>query len=105
MAFAGMLLLNRPSLVIKIVQQRGDSPELFVRSRLAGIGAHASFDGQGVFAQVFVLSEFAEQGPGVVSRGHHNAMIFLETAADIKCGVKKCSLTAAVCQNELNGSL
>ena len=65
-----MVFLIGPALVIEIVQQRGDSPELLVRSGFAGIGAHASFDGQGVFAQIFVLREFAEEVPGVVSGGH-----------------------------------
>ena len=63
MAFGGMVLLIGPALVVEIVQQRGEAPKLLVGGGLAGVSAHASFDGERVLAQIFVGGVFAEQGP------------------------------------------
>ena len=39
--------------VIEIVQEADDAPEVFVAFVLAGVGAHASLDREGVLAQTF----------------------------------------------------
>jgi len=70
MAFAGVVLLIGPALVIEIVQQGGQTPKLLIGRGFAGVSAHASLDGQSVFAQIFVLGELAEEIPGVVAGGH-----------------------------------
>src|SRR5438477_10398927 len=54
-----------PTLVVEIVQQRRDSPRLFVGASFAGVGADAGFYCQHVFAQRFGLRVFAYQFPGV----------------------------------------
>jgi hypothetical protein len=65
---SGTVGVIRPALVIEIMQKRGDAPKIFVGAGLAGIGADAGLDGQGVFAQAFVLRVLTQESPGVVSR-------------------------------------
>ncbi len=74
-AFRGMLLVGcvrfvGPALVIKIMEQRSDTPNLFVRAGLPRVGAHARFHGQHVLAQAFRLRVFAQEFPGVFACGH-----------------------------------
>ena len=65
-AFVGMLLRRvvigvRPALVIKIVEQGGEAPGIFVAAEFSRVGADAGFDCEGVFAQAFSLRVFAEK--------------------------------------------
>jgi hypothetical protein len=74
-AFGGMLLVGRvfavrPALVVEVMQQRRDAPELFVSAGFAGVGADAGFDGEHVFAQAFGSGVFAEKFPGVIACRH-----------------------------------
>src|ERR1700730_2945888 len=71
MDFDRVVLLIGPALVVEIVQQRGQSPEFLIGSGFPGISAHTGLNGQGMFAQAFVLGEFAEQGPSLISGWRH----------------------------------
>src|SRR6202030_3800184 len=71
MAFARVVLLIGPALVVEIVQQRGQSPEFLIGPGCPGISAHTGLNGQGMFAQTSVLGEFAEQGPSLISGWRH----------------------------------
>ena len=69
-AFGGMFLVGGVGvvgefLVVKIVEQRSESPKVFVGARFFGVSANAGFDGEHVFAQGFGLREFADKLPGV----------------------------------------
>src|SRR5713226_5272287 len=59
-----------PALVVEVMQQSGDAPELFIGAVLAGIGADAGFHGQHVLAEAFGLRVFAQKLPGVFACGH-----------------------------------
>jgi hypothetical protein len=74
-AFGGVLAAGSvgvvgPALVIEIVEERCEAPEVLVGALLAGVGADAGFDGKGVFAEILRLRVFAEEVPSVVARGH-----------------------------------
>ena len=74
-AFGGMLTVRRvivvgPALVVEVVEEGGEAPEIFVGAVFSGVGANAGFDGEGMFLQAFALGVFAEQIPGVVSIRH-----------------------------------
>src|ERR1700687_882627 len=74
-AFGGVVLFRSvgfvwPALVVEVVQQGGDAPELFIGDVLAGIGADAGFHGQHVLAEALGLRVFAQQLPGVFACGH-----------------------------------
>ena len=60
MAFGGVMLLIGPALVIEIVQERGEAPEIFIGGGFAGVGAHAGFYGESVLAQILIGGVFAE---------------------------------------------
>src|SRR5216684_6410737 len=73
--FGGVLLVRGvgfvgPALVVEVMEQRGDSPELLIGGVLAGIGADASFHRQHVLAEALGLGVFAQKLPGVLSCGH-----------------------------------
>src|SRR5712692_2989684 len=70
MLLGGMVGVVGPTLVVEIVQQRRQAPELFIGAKLARIGAHAGFHRQRMLAQVLVLCVLAQQGPGVVATRH-----------------------------------
>ena len=56
------------ALVVEVVQQPGDAPELLVGAELAGVGAHRGLDGEAVAAQRLRLAPTRQQGPGLVAR-------------------------------------
>ena len=66
-AFVGMLFEAGPALVVEVVNESDDAPEIFVFGRavaeFAGAGAHAGFDGQRVLAQAFGLGELGQELP------------------------------------------
>src|ERR1700722_43065 len=59
-----------PPLVIEIVHQRGNSPEVFVRAEFARIRSNARFHREHMFAQTFRTCIFTKQFPGIFTRGH-----------------------------------
>jgi hypothetical protein len=59
-----------PALVIEVVKEGGQAPEVFIGTCFLGIGAYAGFDGEHVFAEVFGLSIFAQEIPGVFTGRH-----------------------------------
>jgi hypothetical protein len=74
-AFGGVLAVGGvvgvgPALVVEVMENGGEAPGIFVGAVFAGIGAHAGFDGEHVFAEGFGLGEFADKFPGVVAGGH-----------------------------------
>jgi len=52
-AFVGMFFRGGIFLVIEIMDQSDDSPKILILAKLFGVGAHAGFDGEGMFAQTF----------------------------------------------------
>jgi len=70
MFFCGLMLRVGPALIVEIVEKTGEAPAVFVAAELAGVGANAGFDGQGMFSEAFALCVFAEEIPGVVSIRH-----------------------------------
>ncbi len=70
MPLIGGVLLVGPALVIEIVEQRGDTPKLFIGAGFAGIGANTRFDGEHVFAQALRRGVLAKQFPGVFAGRH-----------------------------------
>jgi len=67
---AGCVFVVGPALVIEIMEQRRDAPNLLIGGLLARVGANAGFDGKHVLAQALRFSEFAQQLPGIVACGH-----------------------------------
>src|ERR1700736_2049208 len=64
------VLIVWPPLVIEIVHQRGDSPEIFVRAKFARVRANARFHRQHMLAQTFRTRIFTKQFPCIFTRGH-----------------------------------
>jgi hypothetical protein len=62
-----MVLLVGPLLVVEVVQQPGETPELLVLAIEAGVVAHRRLHGQRVLAQAFLLRVLAQELPGFVS--------------------------------------
>src|SRR5215208_7072666 len=58
----------RVALVVEVVQEPRDAPELLILAEAAGVRAHRRLDGQHVLAKRRRLRPFAEEGPGVRSR-------------------------------------
>ena len=54
-----------PALVIEIVEQGCQAPELFIGGGFAGVGADAGFNSEHVLAQGFGLCVFADKIPSV----------------------------------------
>jgi hypothetical protein len=74
-ACGGVLLVRGvglvgPALVVEIVEQSGDTPELFIGAMLAGVGADAGFHRQHVLAETLRLRVFAQELPGLFACGH-----------------------------------
>ena len=65
----GVVLLVGPALVVEVVEEAGEPPELLVLALEAGVVAHGGLDGQGVLAQAFLLRVLAEELPGLVAAG------------------------------------
>jgi hypothetical protein len=70
MLFVRRVCFVRPAFIIEVVEQRGDAPDLFIGAVLAGVGADAGFHGQHVLAEALGLRVFAQELPGIFSRGH-----------------------------------
>src|SRR5262249_27450777 len=70
MAAVGCVLMIGPALVVKIVQEGGDAPVVFVRASLESIGTDARFNGEHMFAQGIRLRVFTEQRPSFFTSGH-----------------------------------
>jgi len=69
-AFGGMFAVRGvvsvgPALVIEIVEQGREAPELFIGAGFAGVGADAGFYGEHVLAQGFGFRVFADEIPSV----------------------------------------
>ncbi len=58
----------RIALVVEIVEQSGQAPELDVAVKPGRVGAHRGFDGEHVAAQRFGFRPLAKEGPGVFAR-------------------------------------
>ena len=56
------------ALVVEVVQQARDAPQLLVLAEAAGVGAHRGLDGQHVLAQRRRFRPLAEEGPGLRAR-------------------------------------
>jgi hypothetical protein len=74
-AFGGMLFVGGvrfvgPTLIVKVVEQSGDAPELFVGAVLAGVSSDASLNGQHVLAETFGWRVLAQELPGVFACRH-----------------------------------
>ena len=86
-ALGGMFLVRGVSgvgkfLVVEVVEQRGESPKVFIGARFFGVGANAGFDGEHVFAQRFGLREFADEFPGVFAGRQSDVRHRLENIAE-----------------------
>jgi hypothetical protein len=76
-AFGGMLAVGGvvivgPALVVEIVEERGEAPEVFVGTEFAGVIANARFDSEHVLAERVGLGVLAEKVPGVVASRHED---------------------------------
>jgi hypothetical protein len=67
------MIVVRPTLVIEIVQQRRNAPQILVRSGFSRVSANASFHGQRVLPQTLVLRVLAKQLPGIFPVDSHLA--------------------------------
>ena len=56
------------ALVVEVVQQPGDAPQLLVLAEAPRVGAHGGLDGQHVLAKRRRLGPLAEEGPGLRAR-------------------------------------
>ena len=56
-------------LVVEVVDQPGEAPDLLVAAELLRVGAHGGLHGQGVLAQAGGLGVLVEQGEHVVAHG------------------------------------
>jgi hypothetical protein len=59
----------RPALVVEVVEEAGQSPELLVLVPETGVKTHRRLDGEGMLAQSFLLRVLAEELPGLVTAG------------------------------------
>ena len=56
------------ALVVEVVQQTREAPQLLVPAEPAGVRAHGGLDGQDVLAEGRRLGPLAEEGPGLRAR-------------------------------------
>src|SRR5215216_8075508 len=56
------------ALVVEVVQEARDAPQLLVLAEAAGVRAHRRLDGQDVLAERRRFGPFAEEGPGLRAR-------------------------------------
>ena len=56
------------ALVVEVVEQAGEAPQLLVLAEAARVRAHRGLDGQDVLAQGSRLGPLAEEGPGLGAR-------------------------------------
>ena len=82
--FGGAVRVVGPALVVEVVQQRGEAPQIFISAGLSRVSAHAGFYRQRVLAQIFVLRVFAEQSPSVIScwPGRHDSLALYECKSE-----------------------
>ena len=66
-SFTGMIGRIRPALVVRIVDQTRDAPQLLVLAEVRCVMPHRGLDGQGVFDQGLRLRVFREQVPSFVA--------------------------------------
>lgn len=66
----GSVVVVGPTLVVEVVEEGNEAPELLVGTKFAGVGADTGLDGKHVFAQTFGLSVFTEKFPGIVAGRH-----------------------------------
>ena len=59
------------ALVVHVVQEPDDAPQLLVLAVAARVGAHGGLDGQAMALQGLRLDPFAEKVPGLVARKLH----------------------------------
>src|ERR1700735_2093410 len=59
-----------PALVIEVMEQACETPELFVSAEFSGVSTRTGLHGESVLAQAFALGIFAQEFPGVVAGGH-----------------------------------
>ena len=71
------------ALVVEVVEQADDAPELLVLAACARVGAHRGLDGQAVAAQRLGLDPLRQEGPGLVARKPHGHGCYPSRAADI----------------------
>ena len=64
-----MLLGAGVLLVIEIMEQSRDTPDLGIRALLQGVGPHGRFDGQGMLPEVLALRVLRQEEPGLFSAG------------------------------------
>jgi len=62
----GMVLGVRPALVVEVVEQPGDAPELFVLAKKTGVIPHRRLDGEGMLGSPCLFCVFAEKLPRLV---------------------------------------
>src|SRR5258707_14594072 len=68
-AAVGVILRVGPALVVKVVNQAGEAPELLVLAPLAGVVTHRGFDGEAVLAEPLLFRVLAEEIPDLVAAG------------------------------------
>ena len=69
-----MLVERRVHLVVEVVQERGNAPELFVLAELPRVGGGRSLDGERVTQQRLALRVAREGLPGTVASRLHGAV-------------------------------
>src|SRR5437879_10357298 len=82
MFLGGVVGLVWPTLVVEIVQKCGQAPKMFFTAQLSSIRAHAGFDRQRMFEEVFVLRVLTEQSPCVVSIEHPSTSRLVSAPAE-----------------------
>jgi hypothetical protein len=60
----------RPALVVEIMKQGREGPEIFVSAEFSRVSTRAGFDGQSVFAEALSLSVFTQKLPGIFTGWH-----------------------------------
>ena len=67
----GVLVERRVHLVVEVVQERGDAPELLVLAEARGVRRRRRLDGERVAQERFALRVLRERLPGLfASRSH-----------------------------------
>ena len=66
-----MLVERRVDLVVEVVEERRDAPELLVLPELAGIGRRRRLDGEGMAEKRFALRVPREGVPGLFASRCH----------------------------------
>lgn len=83
LAFARMIGEDRMELPIEVMQKAGEAPGFLVFGKVAGVGAHAGFDGEAVAAEAFRFGEFGEEVES--SWTVHRVVLYLD-CSDVAAG-------------------